>query len=183
LTPPPSIDAGRRRGQAAVEFALTLPLLFLLVLGIVDFGRIFIAANALTQGTREAVRFATLNSSVSHDNLVAIRKQVIDEAGRASITVTDGEISIEYSDTNTTDCGGPSFTPCLVGTARTGNDYTAEPAATGAACPRLDCSAPLIGDLVRVKVNLPWSATTLIIQSLLPPSFTINADSAGTIEQ
>ena len=57
-------------------------------------------------------------------------------------------------------------------------DYTA-----AVSCPRLDCSQPLVGDLVRVKVNLPWSATTLIIQSLLPPSFAITADSAGTIEQ
>jgi Flp pilus assembly protein TadG len=47
------------RGQATVEFALILPLLLLLVLGIVEFGRAWnlaqIATDAVREGTRKCV--------------------------------------------------------------------------------------------------------------------------------
>ncbi|WP_328993407.1 pilus assembly protein [Kribbella sp. NBC_01245] len=48
------------RGAAAVEFALLLPLLLLLVLGIVDFGRMLNAQQTLTQAAREGVRLVAL---------------------------------------------------------------------------------------------------------------------------
>ena len=44
------------RGAAAVEFALVLPLLLLLVFGIVDFGRVYHEQVTLTHGAREGVR-------------------------------------------------------------------------------------------------------------------------------
>lgn len=48
------------RGAAAVEFALMLPLLLLIVLGIVDFGRMLNAQQTLTQAAREGVRLVAL---------------------------------------------------------------------------------------------------------------------------
>src|ERR1039458_5924651 len=52
--------AARERGAAAVEFALLLPVLLLLVFGIVDFGRALNAQITLTQAAREGVRLAAL---------------------------------------------------------------------------------------------------------------------------
>lgn len=43
-------------GAAIIEFALVLPVLLLLILGIVDFGRAFNAKQELTHASREAVR-------------------------------------------------------------------------------------------------------------------------------
>lgn len=43
-------------GAAAVEFALILPLLVLLLLGLIDFGRLFFTQISLTSSSREAVR-------------------------------------------------------------------------------------------------------------------------------
>lgn len=51
------------RGAAAVEFALLLPLLMLIVCGIIDFGGQLNAQNALTQAAREGVRLAALGKS------------------------------------------------------------------------------------------------------------------------
>jgi Flp pilus assembly protein TadG len=51
---------GRDRGAAAVEFALLLPLLLLIVFGIIDFGRALNAQITLTQAAREGARLAAL---------------------------------------------------------------------------------------------------------------------------
>jgi len=48
------------RGAAAVEFALVLPLLLLIVFGIIDFGRALNAQITLTQAAREGARLAAL---------------------------------------------------------------------------------------------------------------------------
>ena len=48
------------RGAAAVEFALVLPLLVMLIFGIVDFGRMLNAKITLTEAAREGARAASL---------------------------------------------------------------------------------------------------------------------------
>jgi len=53
-------SGGVDRGATAVEFALLLPLLLVIVLGIVDFGRALNAQITLTQAAREGVRLAAL---------------------------------------------------------------------------------------------------------------------------
>jgi Flp pilus assembly protein TadG len=50
--------AVRDRGAAAVEFALLLPVLLLLIFGIIDFGRALNAQITLTQAAREGARLA-----------------------------------------------------------------------------------------------------------------------------
>jgi len=49
----------RRNGQTLVEFALTLPILLLLLFGIIEFGRIFQAWVTLQNSARAAARYAT----------------------------------------------------------------------------------------------------------------------------
>ncbi len=51
------------RGAVAVEFALILPLLLLIVFGIIDFGRMWNMQIALTQAAREGVRVLALNGT------------------------------------------------------------------------------------------------------------------------
>ena len=48
------------RGAAAVEFALVVPLLLLLVFGILDYGRFFFDSVSLRQGAREGARQAVV---------------------------------------------------------------------------------------------------------------------------
>ncbi|MGE5629005.1 MAG: TadE/TadG family type IV pilus assembly protein [Solirubrobacterales bacterium] len=49
------------KGQAAVEFALVLPFLILLICGVIDFGRILYTANTLTGACERAARYASIN--------------------------------------------------------------------------------------------------------------------------
>jgi Flp pilus assembly protein TadG len=48
-------------GQALIEFALSLSLLCLLILGIVDAGRAVVAAISLANAAREGARYAALH--------------------------------------------------------------------------------------------------------------------------
>jgi Flp pilus assembly protein TadG len=59
---PSSVHGGSSadRGATAVEFALLLPLLLLIVLGIIDFGRMLNAQVTLTQAAREGARLVAL---------------------------------------------------------------------------------------------------------------------------
>ena len=77
-------NARRDRGAAAVEFALLLPVLLLLVFGLIDFGRALNAQITLTQVAREGARLAALGQS----NVVS-RTQAA-ATGLSPVTVNPG---------------------------------------------------------------------------------------------
>lgn len=52
----------RERGAVAVEFALLVPVLVLLILGIMEFGRAYNAQVALTNAAREGVRVMAITN-------------------------------------------------------------------------------------------------------------------------
>jgi len=52
----------RDRGSVAVEFALLLPVLLLIIFGVIDFGRAINAQITLTQAAREGARLASLGA-------------------------------------------------------------------------------------------------------------------------
>ena len=56
---------GGDRGAAAVEFALVLPFLLLLVFGLVDFGRAYNAKVTLTHAAREGARMLAVDATVA----------------------------------------------------------------------------------------------------------------------
>jgi Flp pilus assembly pilin Flp len=65
----------RTKGAAIVEFALVVPILFLIVWGIISFSRAYQRLNALTSSLREGARMAsTLDSLIS---LPSRRTQVL----------------------------------------------------------------------------------------------------------
>ncbi len=51
-----------QRGQSSVEFALVVPLLMLIVVVIVEFGRLWMTVNVLTSAAREGVRVAAISA-------------------------------------------------------------------------------------------------------------------------
>lgn len=72
------------RGTAAVEFALVLPLLLLVVLGIIDFGRALNAQITLTQAAREGARLAALGQP----NVVGQTQAAATGLSPVTVTVT-----------------------------------------------------------------------------------------------
>ncbi len=59
-----ALNRSKERGQSLVELALILPVLILVLLGILDFGRAFYAYNAISNAAREGARYGT----VHHEN-------------------------------------------------------------------------------------------------------------------
>jgi Flp pilus assembly protein TadG len=73
------------RGAAAVEFALVLPLLVLLIVGMIQFGFVFNAYITVTHAAREGARMAAVNAfSVS-----AVKGEMVPlDTSKVSITST-----------------------------------------------------------------------------------------------
>jgi Flp pilus assembly protein TadG len=72
------------RGAVAVEFALLLPLLMVLVFGVIDFGRLFNAQVSVTQAAREGARLAALG----YTNSAVISRTTAAAPALSGLTVT-----------------------------------------------------------------------------------------------
>jgi len=55
------------RGQSLVEFALVLPVLMMLLMGVLDIGRVVWANDAISSAAREAARYAIVHGGAASD--------------------------------------------------------------------------------------------------------------------
>ena len=81
-----------RKGQSLVEFALVVPLLLLLVIGIAELGRAWMAKNILTGAAREAVRVLAVPDPPGGVSSATTRAtQILTSAGitTASLSIVD----------------------------------------------------------------------------------------------
>ena len=108
---------GRRRdgGAAAVETALVLPILLLIVFGIIDFGRMLNAQISLTEAAREGARAVALQSD--HEQRVATATHGLGGLEAVDISVDedcegspdpddDAEVTLTYNFSFITPVGG-----------------------------------------------------------------------------
>ena len=80
------------KGQSLVEFALVVPLLLLLVIGIAEFGRAWMTKNILTGAAREAVVLRPYQAHGGGWNGPAATtrgNQILASAGIATTTLGD----------------------------------------------------------------------------------------------
>lgn len=101
--------------QGMVEFALILPVLLLIVLGILAFGHLFFVYSATASASREAARYGSAvglseNSKLRFQDCVAIRAAAIRVGSFAG--VEEGDITITYDDGN-----GTIIATCPVGSS------------------------------------------------------------------
>jgi Flp pilus assembly protein TadG len=110
------------RGAAAVEFAILLPLLLMLVLGIIEFGRAYNAQAALSAAAREGVRVMAISNvtadakTAAKNTAVALQPGLLDanitfknlETGAATCAPGNRiSITITYSLSTMTGVAGP----------------------------------------------------------------------------
>lgn len=92
LRPPPLVDD--HRAVAIVEFALVLPLLLVLIIGILAYGQYFLVAHEVQQAANDAAR-ATLGG-LNRSERVAIARESIAASARAGSldpAITQSEIA------------------------------------------------------------------------------------------
>lgn len=92
-------------GAAAVEFALLLPILIMLILGILEFGLAYNAQITVTNAAREGARTMVIQNSPS-----AAKTAVKTVSSVLNPAITDSEITITVSNGTTTCTGGSTAT-------------------------------------------------------------------------
>jgi hypothetical protein len=78
-----------RQGAAAVEFAIVAPLFFLMVFGMIEFGRAVMVQQVLTNASREGARVAVLDSQTpTASQVVSTVTTYLQNTGISGATVT-----------------------------------------------------------------------------------------------
>lgn len=101
----------RQSGQSVVEFALISMLLFMLMFGLMDFGRLFFTQMTLQHAVREAGRFAVTGNKLPDPNnppQMLSRVASIQETARKSAAGLDiSNISVTSAAGGANSAGGP----------------------------------------------------------------------------
>ena len=114
-----------QRGQALVEFALVLPLLIVVLVGIFDFGRAIYYYTTANNAAREAGRLAIVDQTLGHIQALAAQRAV-------ALGIDPATVQVEYRNQDTPDaansCGSapgqPGITSCIA-VVRVPYTYTA----------------------------------------------------------
>jgi Flp pilus assembly protein TadG len=77
--------AGDRSGNFVIEFALALPILFLLLVGLLDLGRFSLQKSAMLQGAREGAQYGILAPTDSTN----INTTAQNASGRTDVTASN----------------------------------------------------------------------------------------------
>jgi Flp pilus assembly protein TadG len=96
----------RRSGVAAVEFAVILPFVMVLFLGIIEFGRMLMVQQIITNAAREGCRYAVLPGSTVSGS----RSVVTNYLTNAGITLSDPTNQVTVSPDPSTAAQGTSIT-------------------------------------------------------------------------
>jgi hypothetical protein len=129
------------RGQSLVEFAISLPVVLLMILFGVDFGRVFLGWVTLTNAVREAANFAALNPTAwnSPGNPAAQAEY----------------IRLISSETTGINCAMPATTPDP--SFPIGTDI-GSPAVASITC-QFTLITPLIGNIIGSPIDVSASAS------------------------
>lgn len=79
----------KERGAVAVEMAIVLPLLLLILLGIIEFGRVLNVQVSLTQAAREGARYAAIHHGEPGFDVQATALAAAPALSGLGVSVTD----------------------------------------------------------------------------------------------
>jgi Flp pilus assembly protein TadG len=91
---------GSDEGQSLVEFALVLPVLLLLIVGLFDIARAVWQENTLAYAAREGTRYAIVHGSASDDPSSSTNTvDIADKVRSSAVGVPNISVSVQYPDT------------------------------------------------------------------------------------
>ena len=89
-----------------VEFAIVAPIFFLLVFGMIEFGRVVMVQQLLTNASREGARLGVLSDSTS----TQVKQKVVDYLAGANISITTSDVDVVYASDSSSPGSGESVT-------------------------------------------------------------------------
>ena len=142
-----------RRGQAIVEFSLTLVLLLIFLLGVIDFSWLFTTRSQAFQATRNAARYAAVNPTAWSNDASPGANTIEGQLQTPTVKVpnNDAHISITYWVPGSS----PSGTQCGHYSAAS-NKFVADNGYTEAQC-------LAVGDFVSVSATYPYNYITPLL--------------------
>jgi Flp pilus assembly protein TadG len=147
-----ALSRSRQRGIAAVEFAIALPLLLLVMLATAEFGRLISQCNTLAKSVRDATRYVAAHAAVGTTRVVSISAQLSAEARNLAVTGQVGGSGAAVL---------PGFNTTMVSVADAGNGYVSV-SATYTYQPILGVSLPTFGLAPPVSLAMPLQATVIM---------------------
>ncbi|MFZ5829229.1 MAG: TadE/TadG family type IV pilus assembly protein [Planctomycetota bacterium] len=90
-----------RRGVAAVEFALVAPLFFLLVIGMIEFGRAVMVQQIITNASREGARIAVLDGTTGSEVQNTVENYL------TGVAVSGATVTVQPAEPSTAGYGEP----------------------------------------------------------------------------
>lgn len=175
---PDRIATPRRRrkrdsGQSVVEFAIVVPVVMLLLIGIADFGRLYTSAVAVESASREAADFGAFQASnwsaANVNTTVAMMEQ------RACVAAAGSHLEgYQTTDPTNATCTNPSFA-CTLEHSGSSVDCSA----SGGSVNSFDCSAPVAAGQTpcTVWVRLGYEFRTILGIPPMPASIQLTRDS------
>lgn len=112
---------GAADGQTLAEFALIVPVLLLLFMGILDFGRAIYAYNTLSNAAREGARIAIVDQTVTGGVPVAAQRAADQSTGLGVDPSTD--VDVAYTKPDGAAC--PNHSLGCIATVTVRHEFTA----------------------------------------------------------
>jgi Flp pilus assembly protein TadG len=150
----------RSRGQALVEFAFVLPIFLLILMILLDFGRVIFAQYTITQDAREASRVGAVQAEDSLAKYAAIRAAALGSSPGTALT----GLQIRGEDGTG---GGNSACPDQDTINPNDNFYP---------------DGPVGGGRVVVNIQVVVSIVTPVISNVLGGSFKVCAQSVSFVQ-
>jgi TadE-like protein len=178
-----SPGSGTSAGQSVVEFALVLPLMLLLVVGIADLGRLYTSAIAVQDAAREAADlgafttnyWATISGRYNGQETVERMEEraCVSAAGSHLEGYVEGPVTPGGHRT----CANPSFVCTLETTA----GQSADCISSGGIVASQDCSNPTTEPPCLVHVRMEYNFATILALPLVPQTVDFARDSRYSI--
>ena len=83
-------NRNKRRGVSAVEFALVAPVFVLFIFGMIEFGRMVMVQQVLTNASREGARVAALEGATT----ASVIATVVHHGTQAAVTIEPADVTI-----------------------------------------------------------------------------------------
>jgi TadE-like protein. len=156
------------RGQAMVEFALVFMLVILVMVGILDFGRVIFAYNDSSHASRDAARQAAVSPLDCESIFYVVQHQTLGQDNvTATVSYRSGPSPLRQNPTWISVC--PAYDPTVI--------YDNAPA-TGSFSTAV---TPLIDGEIRVEVGNSVALATPILSNLVGSSIAVSGSSTMTV--